>query len=359
MKKFCFVLGTRPEIIKLAPLIRRCVDQKIPFTLIHTNQHYDHMMDGIFFEELQLPSPDRQLKAAAATSKEFMANVIEGLQKLWGEEKPSVVIVQGDTNTVAAAAIAAERAGIPVAHVEAGLRSGDMKMPEEINRIVADHIAARLYAPTAHQVEKLAREAIPESRIVLTGNTIADAVSEHLKLAATVALPEGLQKLPKDYVLITLHRPALVDHADALRHALSEIASALTEMKMLGVFLTHPRTRKTLEHLHFDAPALLTHEPIGYLEMLRLMTGAKAVITDSGGLQEETALLRIPCVTLRTTTERPETLDAGGNILIAPTDKKIGERIVAFLREKIAWKPLYACDHPSDTMLADLLKHYS
>ena len=359
MKKFCFVLGTRPEIIKLAPLLRRCVDKKIPFTLIHTNQHYDHAMDGIFFEELNLPSPDHQLKAAAATPKEFMRNVIDGLQKLWVVEKPSVVIVQGDTNTVAAAAIAAERAGIPVAHVEAGLRSGDLKMPEEINRIIADHIAARLYAPTAHQVEKLAREAIPESRIVLAGNTIADAVSEHVTLSDSIALPKELRALPQEYALLTLHRPALVDHADALQHVLSEIASALGRMKMRCVFLAHPRTRKTLESLRFDSPAILIHEPVGYLEMLRLMIGAKAVITDSGGLQEETALLRIPCVTLRTTTERPETLDAGGNILIAPTDETIGEQICVFLQKKIAWKPLYACAHPSDTMIADLLKHYS
>ncbi len=359
MKTFCFVLGTRPEIIKLAPLIRRCVQQKIPFTLIHTNQHYDYTMDRIFFEELKLPLPHHDLSAAAATPAEFTANVLRGLGGIWKKDTPGVVIVQGDTNTVAASAIAADKEGIPVAHIEAGLRSDDLSMPEETNRIIADHLSARLYAPTAYQVDRLMREAIGNERILLTGNTIADAVSEHLTIAANTTLPEAIKKLPNPYAIITLHRPSLVDHKDVLENALRQIDSALTEAKIHGLFLAHPRTKKTLDMLGFAAKNISVHEPIGYLPMLRLLKNASAVITDSGGLQEETALLRIPCVTLRTTTERPETLDAGGNILVKPTGDEIESDISAFLKKKISWKPLYTLDNPSDTMLADLLSHYA
>ena len=359
MKKLCFVLGTRPEIIKMAPLLRRVVEQNVPFMLVHTNQHYDHAMDQIFFEELQLPKPDHHLKAAAPSPAQFVANVMQGLENIWKNDAPSVVIVQGDTNTVAAAAFAAEKEGIPVAHVEAGLRSDDRTMPEEINRILADHISARLYAPTAHQVERLEREAIDASRILLTGNTIADAVSEHAAFAETVALPRGLEKLPKTYALITLHRPALVDHPELLGNALEQITSSLQKANIHGVFLAHPRTKKTLDALQFSAPEISVHEPVGYLPMLKLLKHAAAVLTDSGGLQEETALLHIPCVTLRTTTERPETLDAGGNILVPPTGNDIAKQITAFLTTMIDWKPLYAVQNPSDTILADLLSHYA
>lgn len=359
MKKICFVLGTRPEIIKLAPLLRRFVLQQIPFTLIHTNQHYDHAMDQIFFEELKLPKPHHHLNAAAATPEQFVANVMQGLGKIWETEHPSVVIVQGDTNTVAAAALAAEKSEIPVAHVEAGLRSDDMSMPEEINRILVDHIADRLYAPTEYQVDRLLGESISKDRILLTGNTIADSVGEHLKLSEAVKVPLTLRKLPKAYAIITLHRPALVDQRKLLESALHQIDAALSEAKIRGILLAHPRTKKTLDALKISCKNIAVHKPIGYLPMLKLLQSSSVVLTDSGGLQEEAALLQIPCVTLRTTTERPETIDAGGNILVAPTGTTIKKEITAILKKKISWKPLYNVTHPSDMILTDILSRYT
>lgn len=355
MSTLCFVLGTRPEIIKLAPLLRRCVDWAIPFQLVHTNQHYDYTMDAIFFEELHLPSPTHNLHAADTSAALFTARVLQGLQALWIDEKPSVVLVQGDTNTVAAAAIAAEKCGIPVAHVEAGLRSDDRAMPEEINRILVDHIAARLYAPTMHQVERLHREGIGAERILLVGNTIADAVSEHLLLAEKAILNVALQQLPERYAVITLHRPALVDNALLLQTVLQQVDAALALLDMQGIFLVHPRTADKVKALGITMHRVVLHDPVGYLPMLKVLKHASLVLTDSGGLQEETALLQIPCVTIRSSTERPETCDAGGNILIPPTHSDIGHTIYKFMQKNIAWKPLYTVPDPSDRILKDIL----
>lgn len=358
MKSLCFVLGTRPEIIKLAPLIRRAKERGLPIGILHSNQHFDPAMDRVFFEELTLPVPDHHLHVGSKSASEMIAAILIGCEKAWSAKRPSVVIVQGDTNTMLAGGLAASKCELPVAHVEAGLRSDDFSMPEEINRILADHLASRLYAPTKHQVDRLEQEGIAAEKILLTGNTILDAVTEHTRLAKDAVLPPALAKLPERYALLTLHRPSLVDDPVFLETVLSRLDAALRATDLTGVFLVHPRTQRTLSSIRGKHPALMLHAPIGYLPMLRLLSRATCVITDSGGLQEEAAILRVRCLTLRTTTERPETIDAGGNVIVPPTSDQLTSELASLLKRSISWKPLYPCDHPSDAILSDLVTRY-
>jgi UDP-N-acetylglucosamine 2-epimerase (non-hydrolysing) len=352
-----FVLGTRPEIIKLAPLLRRCVEQKVPFELIHTGQHYDHLLDSIFFEELKLPAPTCNLHAAAPNQEEFFAKVFPLIQEALTASKPKIVVVQGDTNSAYAGAHVAHELGIPVAHVEAGLRSYDETMPEEVNRKKIDHLATRLYVPTRLQMEILKGESIDMKHCLLTGNTVADAVSEHLKIAESKPLSEDLVQLTSSpFVIITLHRPALVDDAKRLIDVLDRIDVQLRRAQLAGLFLIHPRTRKMLgETGKFSAITL--HEPVGYLPMLRLLTKAKLVLTDSGGLQEETALLHVPCITLRENTERPETIEAGDTRIVGWNHSKLQAAMQDLLANEPKWKPLYEIVHPSDVILSDLKQY--
>ncbi len=352
----CFVLGTRPEIIKMAPLIRRAVGANLPFILIHTGQHYDHLLDSVFFEELKLPQPNHNLHAAGSSHADMISKMLIGLEKLWIQEKPSVVVVEGDTNSVFAAAFCANSLNIPVAHVESGLRSDDWEMPEERNRVLTDRLSQRLYVPTEDQAARLSQEGIEDTNILITGNTIADAVAEHSEYAKQVSLPEGLEGI---LALLTLHRPALVDNPDRLQSVLQAIDSALSEANIEGVLLAHPRTASKLQLLNLSLTSIKIHEPIGYLPMLRLMQEAKVIITDSGGLQEEAALLHLPCVTVRENTERPETIRAGGNIVTGFDTDVISKAITESLSKKIDWKPLYSVENPSDTIMDDLTTHYA
>ncbi len=357
-KSLCFVLGTRPEIIKLAPLLRRCVQQAVPFTLVHTGQHYDPLLDSAFFDELSLPPVTLQLSAAAPTKEAFMEGVVPPLVASWQQRRPSCVIVQGDTNSAYAGAYAADQEGIPVAHVEAGLRSDDLTMPEEVNRIFIDGIAARLYTPTAAQAERVASEGIDRSRILVTGNTVADAVAEHLSTAESTPLPPAIEPLTHvPYAVITLHRPVLVDDPVRFAAVLAVIQSVLEEHDLRAVFPVHPRARKTIGALP-AFPRIALVDPIGYFAMLRLMQHARLLLTDSGGLQEESVLLKVPCVTIRENTERPETLEAGGNRLVGFDPEALRRAAHDLLAAPPAWKPLYEVDRPSDVILADLLSRY-
>jgi len=353
----CFALGTRPEIIKLAPLIRRTTEAGYPYKLIHTGQHYDHLLDSVFFEELHLPQPDHNLKASGSSHGEMIGKMLTGFEKLWTEEKPFVVIVEGDTNSVFAAAFMANRLGIPVAHVEAGLRSDDWTMPEECNRVLTDRLSKRLYAPTEDQAERLRSEGIEPNNILVTGNTIADAVAEHSKFALDAEVPSGISS-ERPFALLTLHRPALVDDPGRLEKVLGAIDTSLNNAKIPGVLLAHPRTQGKLDALNLNLKSITVHEPVGYLPMLNLMQKAELIITDSGGLQEEAALLHLPCVTVRENTERPETIAAGGNTLTGFSSEKIDQAISKSISSTIDWKPLYSVADPSDTIMKDLINHY-
>lgn len=312
-----FVFGTRPEIIKLAPVIRAFLERGVEPLLIHTGQHYDYEMSAVFLKELELPPIDHHLEVGSGTQAEQTGRAMIKIERVLMEEKPDVTLVQGDTNTVLAGAIASVKLKIPVAHVEAGLRSFDRTMPEEINRIVADHASEVLFAPTEEARRNLEREGITEN-VYVTGNSVVDAVLQNAEVAEKKSdVLERFGLKPKEYLLITAHRAENTDS----RENLTKLVEILERLPMRAVYPMHPRTRNRLVKFglweRVEAIENLTiTSPLGYLDFLRLEKNAFAVMTDSGGVQEETIILNVPCLTLRYNTERPETVKAGGNVLV-------------------------------------------
>lgn len=308
------VVGARPNFVKAAPVLRALAGRPgVRQILVHTGQHYDANMSDVFFRQLGIPAPDVSLGVGSGTHAAQTAQVLTGMESLLLERRPDVVVVYGDVNSTMAAALAAAKLNIPVAHVEAGLRSGDRTMPEEINRIVVDHLADLLFTPSRDGDRNLAREGVPSKKIRFAGNAMIDTLIRLLPAAERPAVPG----LDGPYALVTVHRPANTDDPAALAklmRALVRISAATTV-----VFPIHPRTRKRLAGAGFKAPAggrLLLLEPLGYLEFLALQRDAALVITDSGGIQEETTYLGVPCLTVRTTTERPVTVTEGTNRLV-------------------------------------------
>jgi UDP-N-acetylglucosamine 2-epimerase (non-hydrolysing) len=314
--RILYVVGTRPNFVKTAPVIAALRD-RLPdgrHVIVHTGQHYDRAMSEVFFEELGVPAPDHLLEVGSGSHAQQTARTMERLEPVLERERPDLVIVPGDVNSTLAAALTAVKLGIPVAHVESGLRSFDMTMPEEVNRIVADRFASHLFLHSEEAIVNLRAEGIPDERMHFVGNTMIDtlvALEDRFRAAAT-APRLGLE--PGAYALVTLHRPALVD-GPLLAETVTQLARLASEMPV--VFPVHPRTRKMMEGLDGgDAPGLLLSEPLGYLDFLSLLADAGAVLTDSGGIQEETTYLGIPCFTLRANTERPVTVRAGTNTLL-------------------------------------------
>lgn len=335
--KLAFVFGTRPEIIKLSPLFRAAKQQKIPFLLIHTNQHYSPELDAIFFEELKLPRPDYHLKIGPGSQTLQTARMMERLEPILIEEQPSVVLVQGDTNSVLAGALVAAKLNIPIAHIEAGLRSYDRTMPEEINRIITDHISSYLFPPTTGTAKILRHEGITNERIHIVGNTVADAVLQ----SSAQCIPAHLAPLklkPSEYCLLTLHRPSNVDTKTDLAAVLVGLEAAYEELKLPFFFPAHPRTKSAIEKFKIKLPDYIhVHEPVGYLDMLTLQKFAAYVFTDSGGLQEESCILGTPCLTLRENTERPETVEVGASRIVGRNPTKIREALAYFAKSP-QWK---------------------
>lgn len=315
--KPAFVFGTRPEIIKLAPAIRAFLERGVEPLLIHTGQHYDYEMSSVFLEELEMPPIDHHLEVGSGTQAEQTGTAMIKIERVLMEEKPDVVLVQGDTNTVLAGALASVKLKIPVAHVEAGLRSFDRTMPEEINRILADHASEVLFPPTEDARKNLEREGITEN-VYVVGNTVVDAVLQNAEVAekkSDILKRLGLE--PKCYVLITAHRAENTDS----RENLAKLVGILEALPMKAVYPMHPRTRKRLEEFGLwervsSIENLVVTKPLGYLDFLKLEKNAFAIMTDSGGIQEEAIILGVPCLTLRYNTERPETVEAGGNVLV-------------------------------------------
>lgn len=319
--KVAIVLGTRPEIIKLSPIIRACQDHKADFFILHTNQHYSEGMDRVFFKELKLPQPAYNLNVHNLTQGAMVGQMLIGIEPILLQEKPDWVLVQGDTNTVMAGAIAASKLGIKVGHVEAGLRSYDRSMPEEINRIIADHLSDVLFCPTANSAKIAHGEGIDTTKVVVTGNTIVEAVSQNLTIAKKSRYASTLPQ--SNYLLLTLHRPSNVDSKNKLSSLITALEALSADLNLPIYFPIHPRTAAALKHfaLSIDENRIKILDPVGYLEMLLLMEKAQLILTDSGGIQEEACILRIPCVTLRDNTERPETITVGANILSGDPDK--------------------------------------
>ncbi|HEX5609835.1 MAG TPA: UDP-N-acetylglucosamine 2-epimerase (non-hydrolyzing) [Solirubrobacterales bacterium] len=313
--RIVYVVGTRPNFVKTAPVIG-ALRARLPegrHAIVHTGQHYDRLMSEIFLEELGVPAPDHMLEVGSGSHAAQTGRTMERLEPVLAEERPDLVVVPGDVNSTLAAVLTAVKMGIPVAHVESGLRSFDMTMPEEVNRIVADRFAEYLFLHSQEATANLHAEGVAEERMHLVGNTMIDtlvALEDRFRAAGTAA---RLGVEPGSYCLVTLHRPALVD-GPLLAETVKQLASLAREMPV--VFPVHPRTRKMMEAVEADHPGLSLIEPLGYLDFLSLLADAGTVLTDSGGIQEETTYLGIPCFTLRANTERPITLTAGTNTLL-------------------------------------------
>jgi UDP-N-acetylglucosamine 2-epimerase (non-hydrolysing) len=313
--RIVYVIGTRPNFVKTAPVIgalRRRL-RAARHAIVHTGQHYDRAMSEVFFEELGVPAPDHMLEVGSGSHAQQTARVMERLEPVLEEERPDLVMVPGDVNSTLAAVLTAVKMQIPVAHIESGLRSFDRSMPEEINRIVADEFSEHLFLHSDEAIENLRAEGIAEERMHFVGNTMIDtlvALEDRFR-GAGAAAKLGVE--PGGYVLVTLHRPALVD-GELLAETVRRLAELAREMPV--VFPVHPRTRKRMEAVESEHPGLLLCEPLGYVDFLSLLADAGAVLTDSGGIQEETTYLGIPCFTLRDNTERPVTIRAGTNTLL-------------------------------------------
>jgi UDP-N-acetylglucosamine 2-epimerase (non-hydrolysing) len=313
------VLGTRPNFVKMAPVIAALRDGH-ESVIVHTGQHYDRAMSDIFFEELGVPEPDHLLGVGSGSHAEQTARVLERLEPVLAADAPDLVLVPGDVNSTLAAALCAARLGIAVGHVESGLRSFDRSMPEETNRIVADHLSELCFLHSDEAVENLRAEGVPDARMHFVGNTMIDTLValEGRFRERAAARSHGVE--PGSYLLVTLHRPALVD-GPLLADAIGALASVAREMPV--VFPVHPRTRKMMNGS--PAAGLELIDPVGYLDFLSLEADAGAVLTDSGGIQEETSYLGIPCFTLRDNTERPVTIRAGTNTLLGLDPARIAE----------------------------------
>ena len=313
--RIVYVIGTRPNFVKTAPVIAALRERlpKGPHTLVHTGQHYDRLMSEVFFEELGVPAPDHMLEVGSGSHALQTARTMERLEPILAGERPDLLIVPGDVNSTLAATLTAAKMQIPVAHIESGLRSFDRTMPEEINRIVADELSEHLFLHSDEAIENLRAEGIPDERMHFVGNTMIDtlvALEDRIRIAGSAA---RLGVEAGGYVLVTLHRPALVD-GELLPETVMQLAALAREMPV--VFPVHPRTRKMMEAVESDHPGLLLCEPFAYVDFLSLVADAGAVLTDSGGIQEETTYLGIPCFTLRDNTERPVTIRAGTNTLL-------------------------------------------
>jgi UDP-N-acetylglucosamine 2-epimerase (non-hydrolysing) len=344
MLKVINVVGARPNFMKVAPIVAAMKKRPARFLplVVHTGQHYDSAMSDSFFRDLDLPQPDTHLGVGSASHAAQTAGVMERFEPVVLREKPDWVLVVGDVNSTIACALVCVKLGVKVAHVEAGLRSRDRSMPEEINRLLTDQIADLLFTPSHDAGENLIAEGIPRERICLVGNVMIDSLYNNLERARELRTRQDLGLAGIDYALLTLHRPSNVD----LRESFEPILQALEVIasKLPVVFPVHPRTRKTITELGLSKrveaiKGLRTIDPLGYLDFLNLSSGARLVLTDSGGIQEETTALGIPCLTLRENTERPITVEMGTNVVVGTDTDRIISAASAVLNGS-AMKPI-------------------
>jgi UDP-N-acetylglucosamine 2-epimerase (non-hydrolysing) len=353
------IVGARPNFMKIAPLAHALQNRPaFQMTLIHTGQHYSPEMSDQFFEDLQIPRPDLSLEVSAGTQTEQTAHIMVRLEKVFLERRPDVVLVVGDVTSTLATALVAAKLGIRLAHVEAGLRSFDRRMPEEINRVVTDTLSDFLFVTERSGLENLQREGIAESRVFFTGNVMIDTLLRFLDKAKSSNVIETLGLQSGTYAVATLHRPSNVDELSNLRRLLVMLRELSSDLPV--VFPVHPRTSKQILAGGIQLGDVITTAPLGYLDFLRLTSMARLVLTDSGGIQEETTILKVPCLTMRENTERPVTVEEGTNILVGTDpqavlaearrvlrgevregripqlwDGRAAERIVSILEEKL------------------------
>jgi UDP-N-acetylglucosamine 2-epimerase (non-hydrolysing) len=313
------IAGARPNFMKVAPIIKaideaRARGKDIEYRLIHTGQHYDKKMSGDFFEQLGIPEPNVNLEAGGGSQAEQTAAIMTRFEKYLEANRADVVLVVGDVTSTMACTIVAKKLCVPAVHVEAGIRSGDMTMPEEINRIVTDSICDHFFTTSEVANNHLKNSGVDDSRIHFVGNTMIDTLYQNLDRLQQPDIWKQFGLMKGDYYLVTLHRPANVDDPYKLKAMLDAILDGTGDSPV--VFPVHPRTRQKLEVIRYEHPRLLQVEPMGYLEFIYMVRNAKAVITDSGGITEETTVLKVPCMTLRDSTERPETVTTGSNELV-------------------------------------------
>lgn len=359
--RIAIILGTRPEIVKMSPVIHSCLARSVDFSIIHTGQHYSYEMDRIFFFELKLPDAAYNLEVGSGTHAAQTARMLTGLEQILLEDPHDVVLVQGDTNTVLAGALVAAKLGVPLGHVEAGLRSYDRSMPEEINRVVADHLSDLLFAPTETAASNLRKEGRPDPAIFVTGNTVVDAVLQNLSLAAgdeTIFSRLGVEK--GGYILVTAHRQENVDRRENLAGILKGIEHVANDFGVPVLYPIHPRTRKMIERFNLRVPDNLhLIEPLGYFDFLLLEASAQLVLTDSGGVQEECCILKTPCVTMRKNTERPETVAAGGNILAGTDPEAILSAARAMVLRPRTWENPFGDGRSGDRIVRHLQEKFA
>jgi len=323
------VVGARPNLMKVAPVLSALKEySRVKQTLIHTGQHYDTNMSDIFFQQLEIPAPDVNLGVGSGSHARQTADIMTRFEPVVLERKPDLVLVYGDVNSTVAAALVCSKLQIQVGHVEAGLRSFDRTMPEEINRLCTDQLADLLFTPSEDGDKNLEREGIAASKIHRVGNVMIDSLVRLLPAAAG----KNLNGLPDRYVLVTLHRPANVDNDQTLKRILGYLLELNSQLKV--VFPVHPRTRQRIADFGFDASQLDLREPLPYIEFLALQRRATVVVTDSGGIQEETTYLKVPCLTLRNNTERPVTVTLGTNILVGQDGEKLRSELTKVLQGK-------------------------
>src|SRR5882672_2990038 len=325
------VVGARPNFMKIAPIVEEMKNTPgLNSVLVHTGQHYSEGMSDVFFRDLGIPVPDIHLGVGSGSHAEQTARVMVEFERVCIEQKPDMVVVVGDVNSTMACSVVAAKALVPVAHVEAGLRSFDRTMPEEINRIVTDALSSHLFTTSRDAEENLRREGVPRERIHFVGNVMIDTLLRFAEKAEASTIRKRLG-LEGDYGLLTLHRPSNVDEVEPLRRILKGLEAVARRIPIL--FPIHPRTARMLEELglSIEIPGLRTVKPLGYLDFLHLEKHARLVLTDSGGIQEETTVLGVPCLTLRNNTERPVTLTEGTNVLVGNDTGRIVEEATKIL----------------------------
>ncbi len=326
LKKIVLVVGARPNFMKSAPLMKELAKHTDRFetVLIHTGQHYDHKLSQLFFDELKMPKPNIYLGVGSGSHAEQTAKIMTAMESELMSSKPDLVVVFGDVNSTLATSVVTSKLWLKLAHVEAGLRSFDNTMPEEINRIVTDRLSDYLFVSEKSGLENLKSEGVPDDKVFFTGNIMIDSLVSNLEVARKSDILERLSLKPQEYIAMTMHRPANVDNRDILESIMSGVVEISKRMPI--VFPCHPRTRKRIEEFGLTDESMGGNvkvvEPLGYLDFLKLQADCKMVLTDSGGIQEETTYLQIPCVTMRENTERPATVDVGTNV-ITGTDPKI------------------------------------
>ncbi len=342
MKKIAFIFGTRPEIIKMSPLIKGMELRGLPFFVIHTGQHYSTIMDTVFWENLSLPDPKYNLGIGSGTHAEQVGKMMMAIEPVLLEEKPDFVAVYADLNSSIAGALVAAKLNIPIIQLEAGLRSFDRTMPEEINRLVVDRLAHTLFAPTPLQQEHLRAEGIIEG-VQMVGNLIVDAITENvIKAAAHSSILSQLELTPKNYFLMTMHRPAVVDHKENFSKVFAGMELIVRKFNLPIIYPIHPRSRKNLATFSLPVPnGVRLIDPLDYFDFLTLSANAKLILSDSGGIQEEAAIMRVPLVTLRKNTERQETLTIGSNILAGFEPTSIVEKAREMLKRPTDWQHPY------------------